>query len=140
MEEGRNRGLAVLSILSLLVGAGCGGGGVAGDMSIPPPSGGAPSQLAWDPPATFIDNTPLDPYADLDHYEFYVRMDENFTEADLHIAEVSAVDNQTLVYRFNLGNLLPFVPPGTRSYLSIRAVGVDGSKSPFSPPIAWDHT
>ncbi|GAB4367600.1 MAG: hypothetical protein Kow00128_12260 [Deltaproteobacteria bacterium] len=140
MNRYGKRFLAALAVLSLLGAAGCGGGGVAGDMSVPPPPGSQPTRLTWDPPTTFIDSTPLDPYVDLDHYEFYVRPDPNFTDNDLHIAEVNAVDNQLLVSEFNLDNLLPFVPPGTRSYLSIRAVGVDGSKSPFSQPIAWDHT
>lgn len=128
-----------LVVLALLGGAGCGGGGTAGEATLPGP-GGAASLLGWDPPTTYVDSTPLDPYLDLDHYEFYVREDVDFTENDLHIAEVNAVDNQALVSEFNLDNLLPFVPPGTRSYLSIRAVGTDGSKSPFSQPIAWDHT
>lgn len=140
MKTWGTRFVAVLAVLSFAGMAGCGGGGTAGDMSIPPPPGGLPSQLAWDPPTTFLDSTPLDPYIDLDHYEFYVRPDSNFTDSDLQIAEVNAVDNQFLVTEFNLNNLLPFVPPGTRRYLSIRAVGVDGSKSPFSQPIAWDHT
>lgn len=140
MRAVRWQSLGAFTILLFLGLAGCGGGGTGSESPVPPPPGGAPSQLAWDPPTTYEDNTPLDPYLELDHYEFYVREDPIFTEADLHIAEVNAVDNQALVVDFQLGNLLPFLPPGTRSYLSIRAVGVDGSKSPFSQPIAWDHT
>lgn len=133
------RSLGILVVLAMLGFAGCGGGGAEGESAAPGP--GVPaSVLAWDPPTTYVDSTPLDPYSDLDHYEFYIREDVNFTDNDLHMAEVNAVDNQALVSEFNLNNLLPFVPPGTRSYLSIRAVGVDGLKSPFSQPIAWDHS
>jgi hypothetical protein len=131
--------LGVLLVLAMLGVAGCGGGESAG-VAPPPGSGGTASVLAWDPPMAYVDNTPLDPYVDLDHYEFYIRSDDNFTDNDMQMAEVNAVMNQTLVTNFDLNNLLPFLPPGTSIYLSIRAVGVDGSKSPFSQPIVWDHT
>jgi hypothetical protein len=111
---------------------------------------GVASVLAWDPPQKYEDNTLLDPYKDLDSYEFYVRNDPNFTENDLPLAQVAAFSDilspdgksyiPQLTTLFELTNLLPFVPPGPRSYLSIRAVGVDGLKSGFSTPIAWDHT
>lgn len=133
------RYLGILLVLAVIGSAGCGGGGAEGEAAVPGPVGTA-SLLAWDPPTTFADHSPLDPYTDLDHYEFYIREDVNFTDNDLHMAEVNAVEKQVLVSEFNLNNLLPFVPPGTRSYLSIRAVGADGSKSEFSQPIAWDHT
>lgn len=133
------RFLGILVVLAVAASAGCGGGGAEGEAAVPLP--GVPaSLLTWDPPTTYVDSTPLDPYLELDHYEFYIRDDVDFTDADLHIAEVRAVDNQALVVEFNLDNLLPFVPPGPRGYLSIRAVGIDGTKSPFSPPIAWDHS
>lgn len=137
------RRVRILSLLIWVVVAsvwntGCGGAGAEGGNSGTNP--GTANLLVWDPPTTFIDATPLNPLTDLTHYEFYVRQDPNFTEADSHMAEVNAVDNQVLVSNFTLNNLLPFLPPGTRCFLSIRAVGVDGSKSPFSQPIAWDHT
>ena len=127
--------VAVASVWSM----GCGGAGAEGGASGTVP-GAIATVLAWDPPTTYVDATPLNPLTDLTHYEFYIRQDPSFTEADSHMAEVNAVDNQVLVSEFNLGNLLPFLPPGPRVYLSIRAVGSDGSKSPFSQPIAWDHT
>lgn len=130
--------LAVWVIAASVWSAGCGGAGAEGGSSGTIPGG--PTALAWDPPSTYVDATPLDPYTDLTHYEFYVRQDPNFTEADSHMAEVNAVDNQVLVSEFTLDNLLPFLPTGTRCYLSIRAVGADGSKSPFSQPVTWDHT
>ena len=132
---------------SLLI-AGCGGGGgEASEAAIP---SGPASVLAWDPPQTYEDSTPLDPSRDLDYYEFYIRDDLNFTDNDLPVAQVAAsteilspdgksyIPNLTTL--FELDNLLPFLPPGPRSYLSIRAVGVDGLRSGFSTPIAWDHT
>ena len=137
--SGWGKSLGILVALAMIGSMGCGGGSASGEAASPGPSGTA-SLLSWEPPTTYEDNAPLDPYADLDHYEFYIREDANFTDSDLHMAEVNAVKDQALVSEFQLNNLLPFVPPGTRSYLSIRAVGVDGSKSPFSQPIAWDHT
>jgi len=104
--------------------------------------------LAWDPPQTYEDSTPLDPYRELDYYEFYLRGDNSFSDDDLPVAQVAAVTNvlapdgtvtlQTLTTEFNLQNLLPFVPPGPTCFLSIRAVGVDGLKSGFSQPVAWN--
>jgi hypothetical protein len=86
---------------------------------------------------------------DLDYYEFYIRADMNFTDNDLPVAQVAAVEDilspdgqqylQDLVTEFDLQNLLPFVPPGQTGYLSIRAVGVDGLKSDFSQPVRWDQ-
>ena len=127
--------------------SGCGGGGESAMASIPP---GVASALAWDAPQTYEDNTPLDPYKELDYYEFYVRNDTSFTENDSPLAQVAAVedilspDGQTylknLTSLFNLANLTPFLNPGSRYYISIRAVGIDGLKSGFSQPITWDHT
>ena len=127
--------------------SGCGGGGETAMASIPP---GIASALAWDAPQTYEDLTPLDPYRDLDYYEFYVRNDPNFTENDLPLAQVAAVEDilspdgkaylKNLTCLFNLANLTPFLNPGSRYYISIRAVGIDGLKSGFSQPITWDHT
>lgn len=139
MRSGWGKFLGILVALAMVGSTGCGGGGASGDAAATGP-GGTGALLSWDPPTTYEDRTPLDPYTDLDHYEFYIREDVNFTNGDTHMAEVNAVDNRALVLQFNLNNLLPFVPPGTRSYLSIRAVGVDGTKSPFSQPIAWEHS
>ena len=113
-------------------------------------SSGTVSVLAWDPPETFVDSSPLDPYTELDYYEFYVREDNNFTDNDLPVAQVAAVADilsldgtnylQNLTTEFELQNLLPFVPPGTNCFLSIRAVGVDGLRSQFSEPIIWHQS
>ena len=150
-----NRSIFPVLVSLLLAGsmllAGCGGAGDGGETStseVYVPVVGPASFLAWDPPQTYEDDTPLDPYVDLDYYEFYVRADTNFTDNDLPVAQVAAVEDilspdgqrylQNLVTEFNLQNLLPFVPSGQSGYLSIRAVGVDGLKSDFSEPIRWD--
>jgi hypothetical protein len=87
-----------------------------------------------------VDNTPLDPYRDLDYYEFYVSSNTNFTENDMPVAQVAAISNDTLTNEFLLINLLPFSQPGRVCYISIRSVGADGLKSNFSAPVAWDLT
>ena len=125
--------------------AGCGGGGESGQSAAPRPLVDA---LAWDPPQTFADNTAMDPYTDLGYYEFYIRTDRNFTEADIPMAQVAAVaevlaaDGRTYISElttdFFLDNLRPFAPAGSRYFLSIRAVGIDGLKSAFSDPVIWD--
>ncbi|MGA6993285.1 MAG: hypothetical protein WBX50_05235 [Candidatus Deferrimicrobiaceae bacterium] len=140
----------VFTLVSLILAgsmllAGCGGGGETNVASVP---SGPVSFLAWDPPETYEDDSPLDPYLDLDYYEFYVRADMNFTDNDLPVAQVAAVADilssdgqvyhQNLTMEFDLQNLLPFVPPGLSGYLSIRSVAIDGLKSEFSQPINWN--
>ncbi|MBI5419384.1 MAG: hypothetical protein HZA60_04790 [Deltaproteobacteria bacterium] len=97
-----------------------------------------------------MDNTVLDPFQDLDYYEFYVRGDRNFTDNDAPLAQMAAVTNvlspdgrtyiPELTDEFLLDNLRPFTQPGQVYYLSIRAVGVDQVKSGFSTPVVWDLT
>lgn len=142
-------GMRILSVL-ILAGsvflAACGGGGGDGAAAVAPNPGGA-SILAWDPPQTYDDTTPLDPLTDLDYYEFYVRADENFSDNDLPVAQVAAVSDivspdgtvyvPALTTEFDLENLRPFMPADNDCYLSIRAVGMDGAKSEFSQPILW---
>jgi len=126
--------------------SGCGGVGDNSEASVP---AGTANVLAWDPPQTYEDSTVLDPYTELDYYEFYVRSDKNFTPDDLPVAKVAAVVDilspdgavylKNLTMEFDLQNLLPFVPPGANCFLSIRAVGVDGLRSQFSEPIIWNQ-
>jgi len=149
-EMARNRFHLLLALTavfgSLLIGCGGGGDGTQ------PQSGGTGPQaatLAWDPPQTYVDNTPMDPYRELDYYEFYVSNDSNFTDNEAPVAQVAAVANvlaqdghpyQTLTSEFSLNNLLPFTQPGALYYISIRAVGIDGLKSSFSAPVVWNLT
>ena len=136
--------LFIIAVCILL--SGCGGGGDSSEVSV---LAGTANVLAWDPPQTYEDRTVLDPNTELDYYEFYVRSDNNFTDDDLPVAQVAAVADilspdgtnylTNLTTEFDLQNLLPFVPPGTSSYLSIRAVGINGLRSQFSEPIIWNQ-
>lgn len=132
---------------SVLLG-GCGGESADTVASVSS-SPGSVSLLAWDPPETYDDSSPLDPFTELDYYEFYVRGDGNFTDNDLPVAQVAAVINvlspdgtvdvPTLTTAFDLQNLLPFFSTETTGYLSIRAVSLDGTRSEFSEPVVWNQ-
>src|SRR5512141_763619 len=142
----------------LLVLAGCGGGGggsAAGGEASPVPPAGPVTLLTWDPPATFADNEPVDPYRDIDHYEVYVRQDANFTDSDLPVMVIPALTSVDSTHapstdrfkkgrkpssEFPLENLDPYISKASRQYVSLKAVGVDGQKSAFMPPVAWDRT
>jgi len=139
----------LLLVFTALLGA-CGGGGESPQAQAPaPPPSGPVSVLAWDPPANYADNAAMDPYRDLDHYELYVRTDGNFTSTDLPVALIAAVTDappsggnpgsKILEKEFILENVEPFIPPGNRHYVSLKAVGIDGQKSGFMTPVAWDR-
>ncbi|MBI5575833.1 MAG: hypothetical protein HY896_05665 [Deltaproteobacteria bacterium] len=138
-----------VTIAILLIGCGGGGGGGESGQGTTSPGSSAPS-LAWDPPTTFSDNSVMDPYADLDYYELYLRSDEQFSDSDVAVAQVSAVTNvlgpdgrtylPSLTNAFNLNNLAPFTQSGTVYFLSIKSVGVDGLRSGFSTPVMWSRT
>ena len=106
------------------------------------------SVLAWNPPSNYADNATLDPFRDLDHYEVYVRQDGNFTDTDLPVALVAAVKDapaaggnpggKILENEFILNNIQQFIGAGDRHYVSLKAVGVDGQRSRFMPPVLWD--
>ena len=133
--------------------AGCGGGGsgsAAGEAPGVSPAGPV-TLLTWDPPATFADNEPVDPYRDIDHYEVYVREDAEFhqfrSSGDRHPRNDQRRSHPCAVHRrikkeeFPLGNpeSVHFLK-ASRQYVSLKAVGVDGQKSAFMPPVAWDRT
>lgn len=139
--------LVLGTAIALLSLPGCGGGDTGTQAQGEDPLQPA-SVLSWDPPVTYDDATPLDPSRDLDYYEFYIREDEAFSEADEPLAQVAAVTDvltpegdaylQELTREFYLDNLIPFAEQGKRYYLSVRAVGVDGVRSGFSAPVVWD--
>ena len=137
--------------------AGCGGGGGGSAVGEAPgvPPAGPVTVLTWDPPATFADNEPADPYRDIDHYEVYAREDANFSNSDLPVMVIPAMTSvdstrapstgksksgRIPLSEFTLENLNPHVSKASRQYVSLKAVGVDGQKSEFMPPVAWDRT
>ncbi len=134
------RGFPIILAIACALAAGCGGGDS-------PAPGASVSALGWDPPGTYSDNATLDPYQDLDYYEVYVRQDQNFTEDDVPVALIKAVtddaaaggNGKKLETEFILNNISPFVTQGAFYYVSLKAVGVDGQKSAFMSPVAWDQ-
>ena len=140
--------LALIVAMIVLPGCDIGGSGSEGGSSEISSRSGSITSLEWDPPKTFGDGTPIDPVRDIDHYEFFLRTDENFTDSDLPMALVSAVtdvldpngnfQSKGPTAEFTLENLLPFVEKGKRYYVAIKAVGIDGLKSGFMTPVVWD--
>ena len=139
----------------LLAGCGGGAGGSAGGEAPGVPPAGPVTVLTWDPPASFSDNEPVDPYRDIDHYEVYARENANFTNSDLPVMVIPAMTSVDSTRapstvginkgrkpnsEFPLENLNPYISKANRQYVSLKAVGVDGQKSAFMPPVAWDRT
>ncbi len=139
---------ASIALAVLAAGCGGGGGGETAANTAPVTPSGPVSVLTWDPPLIYNDTSPLDPYRDLDHYEVYVRQDANFTGDDLPVATIAAVSDpppgtinpsgKILGKEFVLDQLTPYIPPGNRYFVSLKAVGVDGQKSDFMPAVLWD--
>ena len=142
-----------LGILKLFAGlfaitmllAACGGGEVASQAT---GSTSSAYMLSWDAPDTTVDNTAIDPYEELDHYEIYVSEDMIFTEEDAPAAVVSAVEDilsdygqigKELVSDFDLA-LLQGLPSANQLYVTLRAVGIDGQKSDFMEPVTWTRS
>jgi hypothetical protein len=149
-RKGTGACLLLLPLALLLVGCGGGGGSDAPAESTVAPPPGSLSVLEWNPPANYADNTALDPFQDLDHYEVYVRDDAQFTDADLPVAVIAAVADapassgntggKVLDKEFILNNIEPFISPGATHYVSLKAVGVDGQKSDFMPAVLWNNS
>ena len=133
-------GFAVVLLL-----AGCGGGGGTPQSQGPAPPGPV-SVFTWSAPATFNDNTPLNPSTDIEYYELYLRTDLNFTDSDQPAVQIAAVADmpsqdglsvvKSPVTEFTL-ELIPSIPAGNLLYVSMRAIGIDGQKSAFMDPVAW---
>jgi hypothetical protein len=81
----------------------------------------------------------MNPVTDLDRFEIYVNETGTFTDADVPMAELLAVDSQTntLATSFDLANLSPNVTAGPQYYVSLRAVAITGLKSDFSPGVSF---
>ena len=141
------RGFIVILAAAALL-AGCGGGGGT-SQSQTPTSPGTASVFTWSPPATFNDNTPLNPDVDIDYYELYLRRDTNFTDSDQPAVQIAAVavlpstDGRSVVRssvtEFTLEQI-PSIPAGNVLYVSIRAVGIDKQKSAFMLPVVWERS
>jgi len=146
--------LGGFTVALLLAGCGGGGGGSAGVEAPGLPPAGPVTVLTWDPPSSFADNERVDPYRDIDHYEVYVREDADFSNSDLPVVFIPALTSvdptrapSTGVKKgrrpnseFQLETLDPYISNASRQYVSLKAVGVDGQKSAFMPPVAWDRT
>jgi hypothetical protein len=139
--------LVGFAALTSLLFIGCGGGGAGTQAQSG--GGGTDSQtLVWDSPKNFADGVSIDPRRDIDHYEIFLRTDPNFNDTDLPVVQVAAISEVAspggITYgkkpttEFSLEPLLPHTQPGKRYYVSIKAVGVDGLKSGFMPPVEWD--
>ncbi len=135
--------LVPLAVAAAIVG--CGGGEETFHAS---PSGTA-ATISWAPPETTLDNAPIDPCEELDHYEIHVSTDGTFSDEDVPVALVAAVevfpdpDGQFLtkspITEFDL-DLLPNLPAANPLYVSLRAVGTDRQKSAFMEPIRWTRS
>lgn len=122
---------AVLGVLLSACGGGGGGGGVGSSNQEPQPSLPAKT-LSWEPPASFSDGTPLNPLADLQDFEIFLRQDASFGPTDQAAAVVAPADRP-----FNLALLAPSLSRGTIYYVSLRAVSTSGMKSDFSPTASF---
>lgn len=137
MPKHTTRLLTVLLAAVCLTLTACGGGGGqtsdAGGPALPA------KILSWSPPSSYSDNTTLNPGADLDSFEIYVKQTGSFTENDYPLALVSAINpvSRQLNTTFNLANLGPFLSPGVQYQVSVRAVALTGAKSDFSSPASF---
>jgi hypothetical protein len=135
--------LALLAVTAMIIG--CGGGGESFQAS---PSGPVIT-ISWTPPEKTLENNDLDPREDLEYYEIHISTDGVFSEEDVPVALVAAVevlpsqDGRFLVKspitEFDL-NLLPNLPAGNPLYVSLRAVGTDRQKSAFMEPVLWTRS
>ena len=102
----------------------------------PPPVEPLPSMtLQWEPPELYTNGSLLDPVAELDRFEIYVKEEDTFREEDTPIAVVSAVDpeDDEICRTFDLSNLAPFINKGVAYHVALRAVAMTEVKSDFSP-------
>ena len=126
--------------------AGCGSGGATATAS---GTASAPvtEAVAWAPPTSFFDNTPLNPQTDLAYYEIFVSTSPVFSDNDAPVAAIAAVTVETgadgtsvakATSSFNLTNIAPLMAPGKPYFVSVRAVGTDNLVSSFSTPVEWE--
>jgi hypothetical protein len=131
---------ALVAMLAAFTGCGGGGGGGTSDSGTTLPASALPARtLSWEPPTSYIDNSTMNPVTDLDRFEIYVNESGSFTETEIPMAEVSAINKatHTLNSSFNLANIGPPLTVGPHYYVSLRAVALTGLKSDFSPPVSF---
>ena len=135
MSTGIRRTIFLALIASLAAFYGCGGGGSSSESGTPLPS----RVLSWEPPTSYVDTTAMNPVTDLDRFEIYVKETGTFTDTDVPMAALKAVDAQThtLATSFDLANLGGHLTVGPHYYVSLRAVALTGLKSDFSPPVSF---
>ncbi|TFG59068.1 MAG: hypothetical protein E4H29_04925 [Deltaproteobacteria bacterium] len=115
---------------------GCGGGGETSTSEGTP----LPARvLSWEAPTSYVDATPMDPVTVLDRFEIHVNERGIFTDKDVPMAELDAVDPQTraLATSFNIANIGSPLTMGPHYYVSLRAVALTGLKSDFSTPVSF---
>jgi len=95
--------------------------------------------LSWEPPASYADNTPLNPATDLSSFEIYVNESGNFSDGDKEMAAFAAYDSQSgkVATSFNLANLSPYLSKGVVYHVSLCAVSKNNVRSGFSPSAAF---
>ena len=136
MSSGIRKTLFLVLIASLAAFSGCGGGGGSSSSEGTP----LPSKvLSWEAPTSYVDTTVMNPVTDLDRFEIYVNEKGTFTDTDVPMAELRAVDPQThtLATSFNLANLGAHLTVGPHYFVSLRAVALTGLKSAFSPGVPF---
>lgn len=132
-----HRATILVIFLGVAVFGGCGGGGSEAQSGINLPS----RTLSWAPPTSFANNIPLNPLTDLDSFEIYLKESSSFSESDLPVAQVGAVNPSTGqgVTSFNLANLIPYITPGIQYHIALRAVAITGDKSGFSETTIFSY-
>jgi hypothetical protein len=123
--------LALIAALATF--SGCGGGGSSSGTVLPA------KVLSWEPPTSYVDQSSMNPVTDLDRFEVYVNDTGSFSDTEIPLAEVSAVNKatNTITSSFNLANIGPPLTVGPHYYVSLRAVALTGLKSDFSPPVSF---
>jgi hypothetical protein len=91
-----------------------------------------PATLSWTPPVTYEDGSPLDPASEIANYEIFVLRSPEPSPDDVPAAIVEGGEGRY----FNL-LLIMHGPEIGGSWVTMRAVSVEGKKSGFAPSIPW---
>src|SRR3990172_3165319 len=105
-------------------------------------SGGRPPEptkteiLSWEPPKTWTDNTPLNPFFDIQRNDILCSDNGSFTDEDV-MASLAGGDNGGIVKSFDLKLLRPYVAPYS-TYVTVRVWSWDNSISDCAQPVWWE--